>query len=231
MAALYPRSIPPVDSRSRRERIPWTRGVPVCDRPLSAAPSSERLAMTAPDVYALACLACGPVRAVDVAVVALLEGGRLAAGDGGELWTVSLRYEHPVEAAVLDAVGRRARRSIGTVRHRATADERLTGLVAELAAAGLLRRRRRPALVRGDRHAWTPTDTGRRALGDARLRRDGGTPLRVALDGLDALPDQQLRARVFERPRPPRRIGAGYLDLGRAQAQMEGKGWVRDLGV
>jgi hypothetical protein len=187
--------------------------------------------MTAPDVYALACLAGGPVRAVDAAVLALLEDGRLAAGDAGELWTVSLRYAHPVEAAVLDAVGRRARRSIGTVRHRATSDERLTGLVAELSTAGLLRRRRRLALVRGDGPAWTSTDAGRQALRDARLRSDGGTPLRVALDGLDALPDQALRTRVFEVPRPPRRIGAGYLDLGRAQAQTEGKGWVRDLGV
>jgi hypothetical protein len=186
--------------------------------------------MSAPDLYELACLAGGPVRAVDTAVVALLEDGRLASGDVGELWTASLRYTHPVEAAVLDAVGRRARRSVGTVRHRATADDRLTGLVAGLAADGLLRRRRRPPLTRGTGPAWAATDEGRQALRDARLRSDGGTPLRVALDGLDALPDQQLRARVFEVPRPPRRIGAGYLDLGRAQAEMEAKGLIGDGG-
>src|SRR3954468_24782136 len=95
-------------------------------------------AMTAEDVYALACLAGGPVRAVDTAVVTLLLDGRLRAVEAGALGTVALRYGHPVEAAVLDAVGRRALRSVGTVRFRATADERLTGLVAELAGAGLL---------------------------------------------------------------------------------------------
>jgi hypothetical protein len=165
--------------------------------------------MTAPDVYALACLAGGPVRAVDTAVVALLLDGRLRAEETGALGTVALRYGHPVEAAVLDAVGRRALRSIGTVRFRAGADERLSGLVAELAGAGLLRRVRRPSLLRRGRPGWTPTDAGRSALVEARRDAAGPVPLRVALDGLDALPDQDLRRRVFELPPDPHRVGGG----------------------
>src|SRR4051812_40717950 len=196
-----------------------------------ASSRRRREAMTALDVYGLACLAGGPVRAVDTAVVTLLEDGRLRAEETGELSTVTLRYTHPVEAAVLDAVGRRARRSVGTVRHRAGADDRLAGMVAELAAAGLLRRTRRPVPLLRGRSPWCPTEQGRQVLREARLRAGGGIPLRVALDGLDALPDQQLRVRVFEPPRDPHRIGGGYLDLGRAQARLEGEGWPRDFGA
>ena len=186
--------------------------------------------MHAADPYAVACLAGGPVRAVDTAVVALLEAGRLTVAETGELSTAALRYAHPVEAAVLDAVGRRAQRSIHTVRYRCAADQRLTGLTQQLVAAGLLRRTRRPALPGRERSAWTPTDAGRQVLTEAR-RTAAGPPMRVALDGLDALPDQQLRARVFDLPRAPRRIGGGHVELSRAQAELEGKGWTRDFGA
>jgi|tagenome__1003787_1003787.scaffolds.fasta_scaffold20807738_3 hypothetical protein len=186
--------------------------------------------MTALDVYALACLAGGPVRAVDTAVVTLLLDGRLRAEENGALGTAALRYGHPVEAAVLDAVGRRALRSIGTVRFRAAADERLTGLVAELAAAGLLRRVRRPSLLRRGQPGVVPTDAGRSALREARREADDRVPLRVALNGLGALPDQDLRRRVFELPPDPHRIGGGYLDLRRAQAEMESKGLIGEGG-
>src|SRR4051794_10687992 len=169
----------------------------------SGMPSSDshdlghRSRMSALDVYALACLADGPVRAVDTAVVTLLLDGRLRAEPTGALGTAALRYDHPVEAAVLDAVGRRALRSIGTVRFRAAADDRLTGLVAELAVSGLLRRVRRPPLLRRGRPGWVLTDAGRSALREARRAGDDRVPARVALDGLDALPDQDLRRRVF----------------------------------
>jgi hypothetical protein len=186
--------------------------------------------MSALDVYALACLADGPVRAVDTAVVTLLLDGRLRAEPTGALGTAALRYDHPVEAAVLDAVGRRALRSIGTVRFRAAADDRLTGLVAELAVSGLLRRVRRPPLLRRGRPGWVLTDAGRSALREARRAGDDRVPARVALDGLDALPDQDLRRRVFDLPPDPRRIGGGYLDLRRAQAEMEGKGLIGEGG-
>ena len=78
--------------------------------------------------------------------------------------------------------------------------------------------------------AWVPTGAGHSALREARLDVYGRVPLRVALDGLDALPDQDLRRRVFELPPDPHRIGGGYLDLRRAQAEMEGKGLIGDGG-
>src|SRR3954447_10211698 len=120
------------------------------------------------DVYAVACLADGPARAVDTPVVVLVAEGGLEVEQAGELSTAVLRYDHPIEAAVLDAVGRRARRSVGTVRYRCGQDERVTGLVEELASAGLLRRRfpGRP------RSGWTPTRAGRERLAEARRRTD-----------------------------------------------------------
>src|SRR4051794_31724746 len=147
--------------------------------PLSGGASSRRRAMTAFHVYELACLAGGPVRAVDTAVVTLLGDGRLTAVETGELVTVTLRYTHPVESAVLDAVGRRAHRSIYTVRYRCAEDERLTGLVEELVAAGLLRRARRPVLPRRSGSAWSATGSGRQVLRQARGEIPVGTPQRV----------------------------------------------------
>jgi len=174
------------------------------------------------DVYAVGCLAGGPARAVDTAVVVLLADGRLRVEQTGELSTVVLRYGHPVEAAVLDAVGRRARRSVATVRYRCGQDERLTGLVEQLASTGLLRRSR--LWARG-RSGWTPTVAGRRWLAEARRRADGGTALEVALRGPDALPDQALRALVFAPPRDPHRVGGGYLDISTAGSRIGENGW------
>jgi hypothetical protein len=165
------------------------------------------------DVYAIACLAGGPVRAVDTAVVTLLAGGRLRVEETGELRTAALRYGHPLEAAVLDAVGGRARRSVHTVRYRCADDERLTGLVDGLVSAGLLRAGRVHRI----------TGSGRLVLRTARARAEDGEPWRVALGGLDALADQDLRRRVFDVPRPPHRIGHGYLDLDVALGRAEGR--------
>jgi hypothetical protein len=185
--------------------------------------------MSAPgsrDPYALAFLAGGPMRAVDTAVVTLLEDGRLRATDTGELSTVRLRYAHPLEAAVLDAVGRRVRRSVHTVRFRCVADERVAAFADQLAEQGLVRRPRGLPVPRRQRTEWTTTAAGERLLREARTDPSGEIPLRVALDGLDALPDQQLRKRVFELPRGPRRTATGYLDLQPAIARMaDGGRW------
>jgi hypothetical protein len=175
------------------------------------------------DLYALACLAGGPTRAVDVAVVTLLFDGRLRATETGELETVQLRYTHPVEAAVLDAVGRRVRRSVHTVRFRCVADERIAAFAEQLAREGLLRRPRRLPVPGRERAAWTPTEAGERLLREARAGHAADPPLRVALGGLDALPDQQLRRRVFEMPRGPRRTSTGYLDITTAMDRMGGQ--------
>lgn len=191
--------------------------------------------MTAPgpvaaDVYALACLAGGLLRTVDTAVVVLLEDGRLTVTETGELTTVRLRYTHPLEAAVLDAVGRRVRRSAHTVRFRCVADERVTTFAEHLALAGLLRHPRRLPGLRHEQAGWTPTAAGERLVRKARLLPDAGTALRVALDGLDALPDQQLRRRVFEVPRGPRRTSTGYLDINSAMDRLGGRWAAGDHG-
>ncbi len=133
--------------------------------------------MTAPplDLYEIAYLAGGPDRVVDTALVALVESGRVRVHAPGELAVVEPGRQHPVEAAVMDAVGTRGHRSVDTVRWRLADDERIAGLGRSLAAAGLLRR---PAL-------------------------DGSGALRVARHGRSALPDMALRAQIFERLLPP----------------------------
>jgi hypothetical protein len=146
--------------------------------------------MTQPDVYDVACLAGGTQRVVDTALVALLVTGRIRAVAPGELQVVEPRRRHPVEAAVLDAVGARGRRSVETVHWRAQADERITGLVGRLHSAGLLGR------------FLGPTAAGRRVLERARAA-DVGPVLHVALEGKGKLTDPALRAAVREQPRRP----------------------------
>jgi hypothetical protein len=128
---------------------------------------------TRPDVYDVACLAGGPRRVVDTALVALLVTGRVRAVAPGELQVVEPRRRHPVEAAVLDAVGARGRRSARRLRR-----------------AGLLGR------------FLGPTAAGRQALDRARAA-DVGPVLHVALEGREQLSDPALRAAVLEPPRRP----------------------------
>jgi hypothetical protein len=160
------------------------------------------------DVYDIAYLAGGPDRVVDTALVALVESGRVRVHAPGELAVVEPGRSHPVEAAVMDAVGTQGHRSVDTIRWRLAGDERLAGLEASLAAAGLLRRR--PfARRRSDGPTWSTTKAGRQALLHAREHPpadrtlDGGSALAVALDGRRAMPDPARRAEIFERPRPP----------------------------
>jgi hypothetical protein len=152
--------------------------------------------MTQPDVYDVACLAGGPSRVVDTALVALLVTGRVRAVSPGELQVVDARRRHPVEAAVLDAVGGRGRRSVGTVRWRALADDRVVRLARRLREERLVGRF-------GGR-----TAAGRRALERARAA-DVGPVLHVALDGPGQLTDQDLRAAVQEPPARPVLPGSG----------------------
>ncbi|WP_281246711.1 TIGR04222 domain-containing membrane protein [Geodermatophilus amargosae] len=147
-------------------------------------------AMTQPDVYDVACLAGGPHRVVDTALVALLVTGRVRAVAPGELQVVEARRRHPVEAAVLDAVGARGRRSVETVHWRAEADERIAGMVRRLRAERLLGR------------FLGPTAAGRRVLERARAA-DVGPVLHAALLGPGQLADPALRAAVLEPPRRP----------------------------
>ncbi|MGY1784120.1 TIGR04222 domain-containing membrane protein [Geodermatophilus sp. SYSU D00698] len=165
--------------------------------PCARDPAPGGAAMTPqPDVYDVACLAGGTQRVVDTALVALVVTGRVRAVAPGELQVVSPRRRHPVEAAVLDAVGARGRRSVETVRWRALGDDRVTEVVRRLRHEGLLGR------------LLGPTAAGRRLLRDARAG-DGDPVRRVALDGVQRLPDPALRAAVVEPPRRPVVPGAG----------------------
>ncbi|MGY1608300.1 MULTISPECIES: TIGR04222 domain-containing membrane protein [unclassified Geodermatophilus] len=143
-----------------------------------------------PDVYDVAYLAGGPQRVVDTALVALLVTGRVRAVAPGELQVVDPRRRHPVEAAVLDAVGGRGRRSVETVRWRALADERVTGIVRALRDRRLLGRLARR------------TAAGRQVLLRARAA-DVGPVLHVALDGRERIADPALREAVLEPPPRP----------------------------
>ena len=98
--------------------------------------------MTAPelDVYDIACLAGGPNRVVDTALVALVRGGRLRVHSPGQLATADLSRRHPVEAAVLDAVGPTGHRSVDTICWRLVEDDRLLDIGRRLHKAGLLGR-------------------------------------------------------------------------------------------
>src|SRR5688572_14304004 len=146
------------------------------------------------DLYALAYLAGGPQRVVDAALVALVESGRVRVHAPGELAVAVPDRRHPVEAAVLDAIGARGHPTVDTIRSRLTDDKRLTGLGTALAAEGLLRRR----TIRG-RGAWCPTRAGREVLRRLEAQPpvdrtlDGGSALQVALRGRAAMPDAGLR--------------------------------------
>ena len=161
------------------------------------------------DLYAIAFLAGGVQRVVDTALVALVESGRVRVHAPGELAGVEPARRHPVEAAVLDAVGTGRHRSVDTIRWRLTRDERLAGLGPSLAADGLVRRR-----ILGGRRAWCPTRAGRKVLRELAeqppLYRalDGGSAVQVALAGREAMPDAGLRAAIFEPPARPKATGS-----------------------
>ncbi|HET6394176.1 MAG TPA: TIGR04222 domain-containing membrane protein [Blastococcus sp.] len=171
--------------------------------------------MTAPvlDLYDIACLAGGPDRVVDTALVALVEAGHIRVHSPGQLATTDLSRRHPVEAAVLDAVGPTGHRSVDTIRWRLHDDDRLLEVCHRLQRAGLLGRTGAVVvLLHGHRRALAPTRAGRRALHELRSRAEvsGQTELvRVALEGPQQL-GNRLRAEIFERPMttlPPPRPG------------------------
>jgi hypothetical protein len=128
--------------------------------------------------------------------VALVVTGRVRAVAPGELQLADPWRRHPVEAAVLDAVGGRGRRSVETVRWRALADERVTVVARRLRSRRLLGR------------VFGPTAAGRQALERARAA-DVGPVLHAALDGPEQLADPVLRAAVLEPPRRPVLAGGG----------------------
>jgi hypothetical protein len=174
--------------------------------------------MTAPvlDVYDIACLAGGRDRMVDAALVALVQTGRVRVLHPGQLVTDGLARRHPVEAAVLDAVGPVGPRAVDTLRWRLTGDERLLDVVRRLHRAGLV-----------GRHLPHPSGTGRRTL--HRLIADpprddvapGTDALLVALHGQERWPDRELCAAVFAMPRTVGPFTRGSRSTRRAEAAAE----------
>ena len=160
------------------------------------------------DLYDIAFLAGGPDRVVDTALVALVESGRVRVQAPGELAVVDPLRAHPVEAAVMDAVGTHGHRSVDTIRWRLADDARISDLGTSLSSAGLLRRRIRWGRA-SDGLAWSLTSAGRQELDRLSERRptlpafDGGSSLHVALYGRTTMPDTDLRESIFERPLPP----------------------------
>jgi hypothetical protein len=151
------------------------------------------------DVYDMAVLAGGLPRLVDTALVAMVESGRVHVEPSGEFRAdATSSSSHPVEAALLNAVGTRGHRSVDTVRWQVLHDRRLDQEFRHLTSDGLVRRALPSRLV-GKTHAHT-TAAGRRALRRFAERppADGGSAVRVALHGRDAMPDR-LRAEIFDR--------------------------------
>jgi hypothetical protein len=188
------------------------------------------------DLYAVAYLAGGPRRAVEAAVVALIEDGRLRVTRAtAELHVVDPRRRHPVEAAVLDAAGPRARRSIDGIAWRVRTDARLAALADGLRQAGLVSRR--GGVGATAERTWAAvglTRAGRREL--RRLRSALSVVGRseayaVALDGPGAWADAEHRAAVFAPPRPyvPADPGPSVREVRRSHSTVyahgAGAGW------
>jgi hypothetical protein len=152
------------------------------------------------DRYDVAYLAGGHQRLADTAVAALLDSGRIGVRPTGELYVVDLHRRHPVEAAVLDALGTRGR-SLVTLRWRLREDDRIRAVPDRLARDGLLTRPGRPGLLHRRRGDGTPTPEGRRVLRRLRIARTAEHD--VALWGPGRLADPQLRETAFTPARVP----------------------------
>ena len=165
------------------------------------------------DLYEVAHLAGGPARVTDTAVVALLERGLLGADADGRLQAVGPSAGHPVEAAVLDAVGPRARRSAASLHWRLADDPRIVAVGERLAGEGLLRRNP-VARLRAGWPRLLRTGAGRQLLEQWQTAPPSGVgspgALRVALSGPPALADLERRTAVFgaDDPRPAPRRGS-----------------------
>jgi hypothetical protein len=192
---------------------------------MTASPASSDLDL---DLYEIAYLAGGPERAVDTALVALVQTGRIRVHSPGWFATLGLSRRHPVEAAVLDAIGQAGHRSVDTILWRLADDERLLSIEDRLRKAGLLRRGRwlgRRHTV--DRRLMVRTAAGRRILQrlsvepPADVVAAGTDAMAVALGGEARLRDRELRAAVFEGPREVRPFRRGSRSRSRGEAAAE----------
>ncbi|MGN7253528.1 TIGR04222 domain-containing membrane protein, partial [Arthrobacter sp. SAFR-014] len=67
------------------------------------------------DLYDIAVLAGGLPRLVDTAIVAMVESGLVRVDSSGEFHAEVPSSRHPVEAALLDAIGSRGYRYVDTI--------------------------------------------------------------------------------------------------------------------
>ena len=175
------------------------------------------------ELYELAYLAAGPRRAVQTAVIGLVEAGVLRVNQWtGELMLIERRPCSELEAAVLDVVGLRGFNLLGTVCWRMRADARLTAIEQRLQADGLLTRAESLESLR--RRWWTAlavTGAGRRILRRRRreLSADATDAARVALSGPEAMRDRGLYVALFN---PSRAVPALQLRLGGPDALSAG---------
>jgi hypothetical protein len=142
------------------------------------------------DLYDVAWLAGGRRRVVHTAVAVLVENARLHVEDPtGELKVLVRQAEHPVELAVLDAIGTRSHRGLETIEVLVRSDPRLTAVGDRLHEAGLIRVGEPRARLIGRSRAVRLTRAGRRALDDVRRSTSGGrAAVQVALEGLEKVP-------------------------------------------
>jgi hypothetical protein len=159
------------------------------------------------DVYDIAFLAGGPARVVETAVVALLRAGRLRLHSPGQLATADLSRRHPVEAAVLDAVGPTGHRSIDTVHWRVVDDSRLLEIGQRLRDRGLMGGF---SGLRTGRRSSVTSRAGRQTLIEVEdLPEVDAEAMRVARGGRAAMQDVELRAAIFEPPGTSQAIPRG----------------------
>jgi hypothetical protein len=152
------------------------------------------------DLYDIAFLAGGPARVVDTAVVALVRTGRLRLHSPGRLATADISRRHPVEAAVLDAVGPTGHRSMDTIQWRVIEDARLRDIEQRLRGRRLVGRAGVGGLRLGH-PALVPSRAGRQVLAAVgALPGVDDEAMRVALGGRAAMRDKMLRVAIFEPP-------------------------------
>jgi hypothetical protein len=174
------------------------------------------------DLYDIAFLAGGLPRVVETALVDLVASGRVRVHSPGELFVADPTRRHPVEAAVLDAVGTHGHRSVDTIRWRLKDDERLRAIGRRLADIGLLHRMPWPRASRSGGPKLTRTRKGNGALAVVAAARAADTAhdptgaFLVAVSGIEAMPDPARRAEIFERPQTalrPAPLGRGSRDV------------------
>jgi hypothetical protein len=155
-------------------------------------------------LYDVACLAGGQQRVADAALVEMVVDGLLRVAAPGRLAVADPIPRHPVEAAVLDAIGPPGHRPVQMIRRRLLDDVRLRSVGERLIEVGLLRPLPGPGALATAGRPRLRTREGNGALATiatacrADPQYDPTGAYRVAVHGWRALPDARLRAAIFD---------------------------------